>query len=104
MRSAVTAVFLTSTKSLDKAQMAALIERHWDDIVIEIGTQSGPALAFEGFEDPFSSHLHECGDLCSDLADHAPSAAGDDFDNHVCELIGSVGAQLVATDQRCNSR
>ena len=44
MRSAVRAVFLTSTKNMDKSQMAALIEHHWDDIVLEVGTQSGPSL------------------------------------------------------------
>ncbi|WP_423916948.1 hypothetical protein [Candidatus Poriferisodalis sp.] len=44
MRSAVRAVFLTSTKNLNKTQMAALIERHWNDIVSEVGTQSGPSL------------------------------------------------------------
>ncbi|WP_419911619.1 hypothetical protein [Candidatus Poriferisodalis sp.] len=44
MRSAVRAVFLTSTKNMDKSQMAALVERHWDDIVGEVGTQRGPSL------------------------------------------------------------
>ncbi|WP_420610462.1 hypothetical protein [Candidatus Poriferisodalis sp.] len=44
VRSAVRAVFLTSTKNMDKSQMAALIERHWDDIVGEVGTQRGPSL------------------------------------------------------------
>ena len=44
MRSAVRAVFFTSTKNMDKSQMAALIQRHWDDIVRKVGIESGPSL------------------------------------------------------------
>ena len=29
---------------MGKSQMAALIERHWDDIVGKIGAESGPSL------------------------------------------------------------
>ncbi len=43
-QSTIKAVLLTSIKNSDKAQMAELIERHWYDIVNEVGSRSGPSL------------------------------------------------------------
>ncbi len=44
MRSEVRAVFLTDTKNMNKSQMTALINRHWDQIVQRVGVTRGPSL------------------------------------------------------------
>ncbi len=44
MRSEVRAVFLTGTKNMNKSQMTALINRHWDQIVQRVGVTRGPSL------------------------------------------------------------
>ena len=40
----IRAVFLSGSKDMDKKQMVELVEKHWQDIVNEVGSQPGPSL------------------------------------------------------------
>lgn len=44
MGAGIRAVFLTGNKNMNKEQMIELVEKHWDDIVREVGPRSGPCM------------------------------------------------------------
>ena len=44
MSAAIRAVFLSGRNDIEKSQMVSLVEKHWNDIVNDVGSQHGPAL------------------------------------------------------------
>ena len=40
----IRAVFISGTKNMEKAQVFALVEKHWDEMVEKVGSESGPVI------------------------------------------------------------
>ena len=43
MSAGIRAVFLSGRNNMETSQMVALVEKHWDEIVHDVGSQHGPA-------------------------------------------------------------